>query len=98
MAVREVWTHEAADFTPWLATNLDLLGDAIGIDGLELEQREVPVGPFYLDLQARDSDGRTVIIENQLEPSDHLHLGQLLVYAAGRRAGVMIWVATRFRE
>jgi hypothetical protein len=98
VAVRDVWTHESTDFTPWLATNLDLLGEALGIDGLELEQREVPVGPFYLDLQARDSDGRTVIIENQLEASDHVHLGQLLVYAAGRRADVIVWVATRFRD
>jgi hypothetical protein len=98
VAVRDVWTHESTDFTPWLAGNLDLLGEALAIDGLELEQREVPVGPFYLDLQARDSDGRTVIIENQLESSDHVHLGQLLVYAAGRRADVIVWVATRFRD
>ncbi|HSH59798.1 MAG TPA: DUF4268 domain-containing protein [Acidimicrobiales bacterium] len=96
--VRSVWSSESADFTPWLASNLQLLGDALGIDELELVQREVPVGPFFLDLLAKDAEGRTVAIENQLMPSEHGHLGQLLVYAAGRRADVVVWVATRFKE
>jgi hypothetical protein len=96
--VRTVWSSESADFTPWLASNLQLLGDALGIDELELVQREVPVGPFFLDLLANDAEGRTVAIENQLMPSEHGHLGQLLVYAAGRRADVVVWVATRFKE
>ncbi len=96
--VRTVWSSESADFTPWLASNLQLLGDALGIDELELLQREVPVGPFFLDLLAKDAEGRTVAIENQLMPSEHGHLGQLLVYAAGRRADMVVWVATRFKE
>lgn len=81
-----------------MAANLQLLGDALGIDELELVQPEVPVSPFFLDLLAKDAEGRTVAIENQRMPSEHGHLGQLLVYAAGRRAEVVVWLATRFKE
>ncbi|MDQ3573480.1 MAG: DUF4268 domain-containing protein [Actinomycetota bacterium] len=95
---RSVWSSESSDFTPWLAANLHLLGDALRMDELTLVEREVPVGPFFLDLLARDAEGRAVVIENQLTLSDHGHLGQLLVYAAGRGANAVVWVARRFRE
>lgn len=94
--VRKKWANEAQDFTPWLAENLDLLGDELGIE-LELVGREKPVGPYFLDILAKESGtGRLVAIENQLEWSDFGHLAQLLVYATGCKAKTAIWVATGF--
>jgi hypothetical protein len=98
--LRQVWNSEAADFTPWLALeeNLKLLGEAIGIE-LELEAQEKLVGPFRADILCKDtaSDG-WVLIENQLERTDHSHLGQLLTYASGLSAVTIIWIAERFTE
>lgn len=94
--VRDKWEHEALKFTPWLADNLHLLGDELGMN-LELDQMEKPVGPYFLDILARDADnGVKVAIENQLEETDLHHLGQLLTYATGCRAHVAIWVAPEF--
>lgn len=98
--LREVWTSEATDFTPWLATeeNLSLLGDTIGID-LELEAQEKNVGPFRADILCKDTvDGHWVLIENQLERTDHTHLGQLITYAAGLKAVAIVWIARRFTD
>lgn len=96
--VREAWPNEAASFTPWLEEHIGELGEVLGLD-LEVESREAPVGAFSLDLLARDSGtGRPVIIENQLEPTDHDHLGKLLTYAGGHDANVIVWVAREFRE
>ena len=96
--LREVWPHEAQDFTPWLAENLDKLGEALGLD-LELQSAEAAVGPFSLDVLARDSGSdRPVIIENQLETSDHDHLGKLLTYAAGYDAYAVVWLTREFRD
>ena len=93
---RNVWPNEAQDFTPWLASHIDQLGEALG---LELESEEAPVGDFSLDILARDvGRDRPVIIENQLEETNHRHLGQLLTYAAGYDASVVIWVAKEFRD
>ncbi len=95
---REAWTHEALNFTPWLAENLDRLSEALGIS-LELEAMEVPVGRYAADILARDArDGTPVLIENQLEFSDHGHLGQILTYLTGLAAKTVVWVAPRFRE
>jgi len=94
--VRKMWEHEALDFTPWLAKNLDLLGDATGMK-LELVRMEEPVGPYFLDILARDADEDVLVaIENQLEETDLHHLGQLLTYATGCEAQVAIWVAPEF--
>jgi hypothetical protein len=94
---RDVWTSESGDFTPWLAENLDVLADALGMT-FTLVGTEVPVGEFRLDIHAVDDEGRAVIIENQLERTDHSHLGQCLVYASGLEASTVIWVAPAFRD
>jgi hypothetical protein len=97
---RTVWDHEAHDFTPWLAQeeNLSQLGDAIGIE-LELEGTEQNVGPFNADILCKDTvDDQWVLIENQLDRTDHKHLGQLIAYAAGLDAVTIVWIARRFRD
>ncbi|MGI5246637.1 DUF4268 domain-containing protein [Dactylosporangium sp. CA-139066] len=95
---RGVWSHEAYDFTPWLLANADVVGEALGMD-LDLSTAEHPVGSFSLDLIGVDrATGESVIIENQLTPTDHSHLGQLLTYAGGTNAVNVVWIATRFRE
>ncbi|WP_245560896.1 DUF4268 domain-containing protein [Desulfovibrio aminophilus] len=98
--VRDVWGSEAGDFTPWLAReeNLKLLGETIGVD-LELEATEKNVGPFRADILCKDTaTGHWVLIENQLEPTDHKHLGQLLTYAAGLDAVTIVWLAKEFTD
>ncbi len=100
VSLREAWPHEAADFTPWLAKpeNLELLGDAIGMK-LELEAEEKSVGPFRADIVCRDLvRGAFVLIENQLECTDHSHLGQLLTYAAGLEVTTIVWIAKSFTD
>lgn len=95
---REVWPDEARDFTPWLKENLDLLGEALGLE-LEAVDREVSVGPFSADILAKElTAGTEVVIENQLEQTDHTHLGQLITYASGLGAGIVIWVSRHLRE
>ena len=94
--IRRLWPNEARDFTPWLAKNLDLLGEVLGMK-LEEVQQEAPIGPFSLDILAREAErGMIVAIENQLEETDLTHLGQLLTYATGCCAHVAIWVAPYF--
>jgi hypothetical protein len=95
---RKAWSHEALAFTPWLAANLDHLGEVLGIS-LELDRAEARVGPFAADILARDSrNGSAVLIENQLAGSDHSHLGQILTYLTGLDAKTIIWIACDFRE
>jgi hypothetical protein len=98
--VREVWSSEAVGFTPWLAQeeNLQLLAETIKMQ-LILEAKEKPVGMFRADIIARDvHTGHPVLIENQLERTDHGHLGQLLTYAAGLKAMSNVWVSTLFTD
>jgi hypothetical protein len=95
---REAWIHEAHQFTPWLRDNISLLGEKLGMD-LDLVEIERPVGPFAADIVAKDVSGdRWVVIENQLAPTDHSHLGQLLTYGAGTEAKVFVWISPQFRE
>lgn len=98
--LRHVWETEAGSFTPWLAEadNLLILGEALGIE-LELEAQEKDVGPFRADILCKDVDTDAwVLIENQLERTDHTHLGQLLTYSAGLQAAVVVWIASKFTE
>ena len=96
--LREAWKHEANDFTPWLAEtdNLNALADALGISELVLVATEHWVGDFKLDILCTDGDEQ-VIIENQLEKTNHTHLGQIIAYAAGVDAKKVIWIAESFR-
>ncbi len=95
---RSVWPNEARDFTPWLRQNIDILAEVVELD-LEVSETEGPVGDFAVDLVGRDlTSGSLVIIENQLSPTDHGHLGQVLTYAAGREAQIVIWIAPQFRD
>jgi hypothetical protein len=94
--LRKAWPHEAKDFTPWLAENLDVLSEVTELR-LRLEDTEVDVEGFSADLMARDSfDDSLVLIENQLEGSDHTHLGQIMTYLAGLDARAVIWIAREF--
>ena len=97
---RSYWENEASHFTPWLAKedNLALLGDTIGIE-LELESVEKDVGPYRADIVCRDTATDTfVLIENQLERTDHKHLGQVLMYGAGLNAVTIVWIADQFAD
>lgn len=96
--IRDVWPHEATDFTPWLVENIDQLGQALGME-LEVLGREADVGDFSLDILAKDlGTARTVVIENQLTDTDHDHLGKLMTYAGGLDAGVLVWIAKALRD
>jgi len=98
--LRQAWPDEAKNFTPWLAEeeNLALLGSILGLQ-LELEAVEKQVGPFSADILAKEcASGGWVLIENQIEMTDHSHLGQILTYAAGLDVSVVIWIARDFRE
>ncbi|MFW8744841.1 DUF4268 domain-containing protein [Mesorhizobium japonicum] len=97
--LREQWESEPNDFTPWLAKqdSLNLLSDALNLDGLVAIETEHKIGDFSLDILCQDADG-CVIIENQLEKTDHTHLGQIITYASGVEAKKIIWVAESFRS
>lgn len=98
--VREYWKNEASDFTPWLAqeSNINLLAKTINLD-LEVESVEESIGLFRADIVCKDTlTGNRVLIENQLERTDHRHLGQLLTYAAGLDAVTIVWIANHFTE
>lgn len=98
--LRTIWKHEALDFTKWLSNseNLSLLGDEIGIE-INLIEREASMGSFNVDILAEEENtGRKIIIENQLEATDHDHLGKLITYASGYDAEIIIWVVKEIRE
>lgn len=98
--LRDIWPHEALDFTKWLSEeeNLDLLSDAIGIE-LELIETESSVGSFSADIFAQETGtGRKVIVENQLEATNHDHLGKVITYAAGKGASLVVWVVAQARD
>ena len=99
--IRDCWDNEASDFTPWLASeeNIALLADALGMNELEVKSQEEHVGPFRADILCVDpGTDKIVLIENQLEKTDHNHLGQILTYAAGLDAVTIIWISKQFTE
>ena len=98
--LREVWRHEALDFTRWLAKkeNIALLSKEIGID-IEVIETEMSVGRYNVDIYARDTESnKKIVIENQLENTNHDHLGKMLVYAAGLDADIAIWIVKDVNE
>lgn len=100
--VRDYWQDEARDFTPWLADQIDSeepsnIEDVIQLD-LTLSGTEQSVGRYNLDILAETEDGRTVVIENQLEASDHDHLGKCLAYASGVDADIVVWISPSFND
>jgi hypothetical protein len=98
--LRDVWKHEAIDFTNWLAKeeNLELLSDEIGID-ISLLQTEASVGKFNVDILAEETNtDRKIVIENQLEATDHDHLGKIITYASGFDAEFIIWIVKSVRD
>ena len=99
--LRDCWQSEAGDFTPWLVSeeNIALLADALGMNELEVKGQEEHVGPFRADILCVDpGTDKYVLIENQLEKTDHNHLGQIMTYAAGLDAVTIIWIAEHFTE
>lgn len=96
--LRSIWPHEALNFTPWVAENVDLLADAVGLD-ITVDETESSVGDFNVDIYASETGtDRKIIIENQLEDTNHDHLGKLITYASGKGADVVIWVVKHARE
>lgn len=95
--LRKVWKHEAHDFTVWLEGNIDVLREIVGFEILNPE-REQSSGNFSVDLKAEDASGNSVIIENQLEKSDHDHLGKIITYLAAFDAKVAIWIVSHPRQ
>lgn len=98
--LRSIWKHEERDFSAWLAQedNLELLSNEIGLD-IVLEERESSVGGFSVDIFAYEGGTeRKIIIENQLEDTNHDHLGKIITYAAGKDAEVIIWIVKKARD
>ena len=95
---RKMWPNEQQDFTPWLVEHIEELGDTIGLE-LEVVGREVSVGPYSADILAKDiSSNDYVVIENQLEKTNHDHLGKSITYASALNAKTIVWIATDFTE
>src|SRR5688500_6749049 len=91
--LREIWKHEAYDFTSWLFENCDVLNDQIGLS-LKPIEKEKSVGPFFVDIYGEDVNGSLVIVENQLSRTDHDHLGKLLTYLSNLEAKIAVWIST----
>lgn len=98
--LRSVWKNEPKNFSKWLSEeeNLNLLGNEIGVD-ITLDQLESRVGDFSVDILATEVDtNKKIIIENQLEDTNHDHLGKIITYASGKNAEIIIWIVKRARE
>ena len=91
LPLRTVWQHEAYDFTQWLQENIDVVNQALDLEIISVD-REQAAGKFSIDLVAEDAAGRTFVIENQLERSDHDHLGKLITYLTAMQAKAAIWI------
>lgn len=98
--LRSVWPHEASDFTPWLAQekNIEYLANVIGLE-ITVEEKESSIGEFSADILAKETGtNRRIIIENQLENTNHDHLGKIITYAAGKNASYVVWIVKHARE
>lgn len=98
LSSRELWKHEERDFTPWLADNIDQLSAVLQVP-IVVDQIEQRIGTYELDILGRvEETDAVVIVENQLGPTDHSHLGQVITYASGLDAAIIIWIATEVRD
>ena len=97
VSLREIWKKEDKDFTKWLEKNIDYLNDVLGFD-INIISSEEPVGPFKVDLYGEDNLGEKIIIENQLEKTDHTHLGQVITYLTNLEAKTAIWISSEPKE
>ena len=98
--VRELWKHEQYDFSNWLAkdSNIEFLNEILGLTLIEVN-KEINVGPYRCDIVATDeTSGLKVIIENQLESTNHDHLGKIITYASGLDAKVIVWIVKEAKE
>lgn len=95
--LEKAFPNESKDLTPWLADNIEALGERLGLK-LSIEQREKSVGDFRVDLLCQDGEGQKVIVENQVEATDHDHLGKLLTYLVNLDAKIAIWVTSNPRS
>jgi predicted metal-dependent hydrolase len=95
--LREIWRREDSDFSAWLEENIDYLNDIFEFD-ISVESREEAVGPFRVDLWGEDNFGQRVIIENQLERTDHDHLGKVITYLTNLGANRAVWIAKEPRK
>jgi hypothetical protein len=93
-----IFQRDGAGFPDWLAANLDRLAKELGVSGLREVGRDVGVGSFTADILAQTDRGRRVAIMSHLEPSDHLHLGQMITFAAGLEVSAVVWITTRIGE
>ena len=100
--LREIWSHEAKDFSVWVAEGggLASLGEKIGIPHISLLGTEVQVGQFKADIYAQDMEsGKNIVIENQLEKTDHDHLGKIVTYTAGLDdVTTIVWIFKDMKE
>ena len=96
--VRKIWPREEQHLSQWMKNNIDILNEALNLQ-IEIEEVESPIGNFRLDLAGTEATTQNpVVIENQFGDSNHDHLGKLITYSAGREAGILIWVASEFKE
>ncbi len=98
--VRDLWTHEQYDFSNWLSqeSNLEYLNEILGLTLTDVD-KEVYVGSYRCDIVAKDeTSGIIVIIENQLEATNHDHLGKIITYASGLKANVVVWIVREAKE
>jgi|TARA_B100002003_G_scaffold229225_2_gene238349 hypothetical protein len=96
VSLREVWQHEAKDFTTWLENNIDVLNEVVDIT-INSAEREQAAGAFNVDLVAEDVNGNVVVVENQLEKSNHDHLGKIITYLTSVGAKAAIWIVADAR-
>ena len=97
VSLRGLWANEAKDFTTWLSENLDILNEQLKLE-LKLMETEKGIGPFSADILTKDANGNMVIIENQLEETDHTHLGQILMYAVNLDVDTVLWISSDPRQ
>lgn len=97
VSLRSIWPHEARDFTVWLMENIDVLNSALDFH-LVNPEREKSAGDFNVDLVAEDEDGNLVVIENQLEKSNHDHLGKVVTYLSAVGASKAIWIVAEPKQ